>query len=89
MSRAGNRNRAKFTFKFSEHDSENKLDVLDEFIDWTKAKHLKSYIEIAEMLDITPNEAKKYLDLAKMPEYDSEVLKRMKEVLAQNRFHGL
>lgn len=38
------------------------------------------------MLDITPNEVKKYLDLAKMPEYDSAVLKRMKEVMAQNRF---
>ena len=41
MSRAGNRNRAKFTVMFTEQDSENKLDVLDEFIDWTKAKHLK------------------------------------------------
>ena len=33
------------------------------------------------MLHIEPNEAKKYLDLAKMPEYDSAVLKRMKELM--------
>lgn len=32
MSRAGNRNRAKFTVMFTEHDSENKLDVLDDII---------------------------------------------------------
>lgn len=37
------------------------------------------------MLDITPNEAKKYLDLAKMPEYDSAVLKRMKEVMHESK----
>ena len=29
MSRVENRNRAKFTFMFTEHDSENELDVLD------------------------------------------------------------
>ena len=83
MSRAGNRNRAKFTFKFSEHDSENKLDVLDEFIDWTKAKHLKSYIEIAEMLDILPNDANKLLNRAVLP--DDRVEKRMKEVMYESK----
>lgn len=70
MSRAGNRNRAKFTVMFTEHDSENKLDVLDEFIDWTKAKHLKSYIEIAELLNVLP---------------DDRIVKRMKEVMNDER----
>lgn len=79
MSRVGNRNRAKFTVMFTEHDSENKLDVLDEFISWTKAKHLKSYIEIAEMLDILPNDANKLLNRAVLP--DDIIVKRMKEVM--------
>lgn len=79
MSRVGNRNRAKFTFMFTEHDSENKLDVLDEFINWTKAKHLKSYIEIAELLSVLPNDANKLLNRAILP--DDRVVKRMKEVM--------
>lgn len=79
MSRAVNRNRAKFAVVFSKHESENKLDVLDEFINWTKAKHLKSYIEIAELLNVLPNEANKLLDRAVLP--DDRVEKRMKEVM--------
>lgn len=79
MSRAGNRNRAKFIFKFFEHDSENKLDVLDEFIDWTKDKHLKSYIEIGELLNVLPNDANKLLNRAVLP--DDIIVKRMKEVM--------
>ena len=71
---------------FYKHQGETPLDVCQKFRNWTKEKNIKSYVEIAEMLDITPNEVKKYLDLAKMPEYDSAVLKRMKEIMAQNRF---
>lgn len=82
MSRAGNRSRVKFTFKFYEHDSENKLDVLDEFINWTKAKHLKSYIEIAELLNVLPTDANKLLNRAILP--DDRVEKRMKEVMHEN-----
>lgn len=84
MSRAGNRNRAKFTVMFTEHDSENKLDVLDEFIEWTKEKNIKSYIEISKMLHTTPKEANRLLNLAVLP--DDRVEKRMKEVMVQNRF---
>lgn len=83
MSRAGNRNRAKFTVMFTEHDSENKLDVLDEFIGWTKAKHLKSYIEIAELLNVLPNDANKLLNRAVLP--DDRIVKRMKEVMNDER----
>lgn len=79
MSRAGNRNRAKFTFKFYEHDSENRLDVLDEFIDWTKARNLKSYIEIGKLLNVLPNDANKLLNRAVLP--DDIIVKRMKEVM--------
>ena len=79
MSRAGNRNRAKFTFMFTEHDSENKLDVLDEFINWTKAQHLKSYIEIGELLNILPSDANKLLNRAALP--DDRIVKQMKEVM--------
>ncbi len=83
MSRAGNRNRVKFTVMFTEHDSENKLDVLDEFIDWTKAKRLKSYIEIAELLNVLPNDANKLLNRAVLP--DDRVERRMKEVMNDER----
>ena len=64
-----------------EHHEETALDVLEDFVDWTKKKKIKSYIAIADMLHVTPKEAKKYLDLAKMPKYDSTVLKRMKELM--------
>ena len=83
MSRAGNRNRANFTVMFTEHDSENKLDVLDEFINWTKAKHLKSYIEIAGLLNVLPNDANKLLHRAVLP--DDRIVKRMKEVMHESK----
>lgn len=83
MSRAGNRNRAKFAVVFNKHESENRLDVLDEFISWTKAKHLKSYIEIAELLNVLPNDANKLLNRAVLP--DDRVEKRMKEVMHESK----
>lgn len=84
MSRAGNRNRAKFAVVFTGHESENRLDVLYKFIDWTKEKNIKSYIEISKMLHTTPQEANRILNLAVLP--DDRIEKRMKEVMAQNRF---
>lgn len=69
---------------WNERHEECPLDVLMDFKEWTHKQHLKSYVEIAEMLDITPNEVKKYLDLAKMPEYDSAVLKRMKGLMNES-----
>lgn len=83
MSRAGNRNRAKFSFKFYEHVSENRLDVLYEFVEWTKEKNIKSYIEISKMLYVTRNEAKRMLDLAVLP--DDRTVKRMKEVMHESK----
>lgn len=69
---------------WNERHEECPLDVLMNFKEWTHKQHLKSYVEIAGMLDITPNEARKYLDLAKMPEPDSAVLKRMKELMYES-----
>ena len=66
---------------WNERHEECPLDILMNFNEWRRKQHLKSYVVIAEMLHIEPNEAKKYLDLAKMPEYDSAVLKRMKELM--------
>lgn len=83
MSRAVNRNRAKFAVVFAEHESENKLDVLNEFICWTKEKNIKSYIEISEMLHTTPQEANRLLNLAVLP--DDRVKKRMKEVMHESK----
>ena len=81
MSKGTNNLAAKHCVIWYDHHEETPLDVLENFVDWTKRKHLRSYIEIGKMLHVTPNEAKKYLDLAKMPEYDSAVLKRMKELI--------
>lgn len=62
-----------------EHHEETPLDVLEEFVNWTKVKHLKSYITIADMLHVTRNEAKRLLDLAALP--DDVTVKRMKELM--------
>ncbi|WP_270335245.1 hypothetical protein [Streptococcus infantarius] len=70
---------------WNERHEECSLDVLMKFREWTNKHHLKSNIEIAEMLNITPNEARKYLDLAKMPKYDSAVLKRMKVLMNESK----
>lgn len=83
MSRAVNRNRAKFAVVFSKHESESKLDVLEEFIEWTKEKNIKSYIEISKMLHTTPQEANRLLNLAVLP--DDRVEKRMKEVMRESK----
>ncbi|WP_195978657.1 hypothetical protein [Streptococcus lutetiensis] len=81
MGKTANKRRAMYAVTFVETRTGTPLDVLMNFKEWTHKQHLKSYVVIAEMLHIEPNEAKKYLDLAKMPEYDSAVLKRMKELM--------
>lgn len=64
-----------------EHHEETPLDVLEEFISWTKKKHLKSYIETGKMLGIEPNVANKLLCMAKLP--DDVTIKRMKGLMEQ------
>lgn len=85
MGRFGNKYRAKYAVTFVETRTGTPLDVLMKFKEWTNKHHLKSNVEIAEMLNITPNEARKYLDLAKMPKYDSAVLKRMKVLMNESK----
>ena len=81
MSRAGNRNRVKFTVT-THSETESDLDVLNAFIEWTETKHLKNYIKIAEMLNILPADANKLMHRAILPEkINDEVAKRMKEVM--------
>ncbi|MCW8644609.1 hypothetical protein OQG70_04920 [Streptococcus macedonicus] len=84
MGKTVNKRRAKYAVTFVEQRTGTPLDVCRNFRNWTIKNKLKSYVVIAEMLHIEPNEAKKYLDLAKMPEYDSAVLKRMKELIHEN-----
>ena len=43
---------------WNERHEECPLDVLMDFNEWTHKQHLKSYVVIAEMLHIEPNEAK-------------------------------
>lgn len=48
MSKWSNNLAAKHCVGWYEHHEETPLDVLEEFVGWTKKNHLKSYIEIAE-----------------------------------------
>ncbi|MBT0896045.1 hypothetical protein KJR22_02630 [Streptococcus infantarius subsp. infantarius] len=79
MSKWSNNLAAKHCVGWYEHHEETPLDVLEEFVNWTKVKHLKSYITIADMLHVTRNEAKRLLDLAALP--DDVTVKRMKELM--------
>lgn len=81
MSKAANKQAAKHCVIWYEHQEETPLDVLEKFVGWTKVKHLKSYITIADMLHVTINEAKRLLDLAALP--DDVTVKRMKELMEQ------
>ena len=62
-----------------EHHKETALDVLKDFVDWTKKKKIKSYIVIADMLHVTPKEAKRLMYLVALP--DDVTIKRMKELM--------
>ena len=79
MSKWSNNLASKHCVIWYEHREETPLDVLEEFVDWTKVKHLKSYIEIGKFLSVTPNEANRLLCMAKLP--DDVVICRMKEVM--------
>ena len=83
MSKWSNNLAAKHCVGWYEHHEETPLDVLEEFVDWTKVKHLKSYITIADMLHVTRNEAKRLLDLAALP--DDVTVKRMKELMGNGK----
>ena len=76
-----NKSAAKRCVIFCKHQDEMPLDVLEEFIGWTKKKHLKSYIEIGKLIGVTPNEANRLLCMAKLP--DDVVIKRMKGLMEQ------
>lgn len=64
---------------WNDRHAECTLDVLMEFKEWTHKQHLKSYVDIAEMLHVTRNEAKRLLDLAALP--DDVTIKRMKKFM--------
>ncbi|MCO4558939.1 hypothetical protein Si096_01504 [Streptococcus infantarius subsp. infantarius] len=74
-----NKSAAKHCVGWYEHHEETPLDVLEGFVNWTKARHLRSYIKIAEMLHVTRNEAKRLLNLAALP--DDVTIKRMKKLM--------
>lgn len=85
MSKWSNNLAAKHCVGWYEHHEETPLDVLEEFVDWTKVKHLKSYIEIGKMLGVEPNKAKRLMDKAALP--DDEVIYRMKELMYEGENH--
>lgn len=70
---------AKHCVIWYEHHEKTPLDVLEDFVNWTKTRHLRSYIKIAEMLHVTRNEANRLLCMAKLP--DDKTIKQMKEVM--------
>lgn len=79
MGKTVNRRRVMYAVTFSEHEVETPLEVLDEFIDWTHKKHLKSYIGIGKMLHVSANDANRLLSRAVLP--DKAVCHRMKELM--------
>lgn len=83
MSKWSNNLAAKHCIGWYEHHEETPLDVLEEFVNWTKVKHLKSYIEIGKLLGVTPNEANRLLCMAKLP--DDVTIKRMKGLMQNER----
>ncbi len=83
MSKGTNNLAAKHCVIFCKHQNETPFDVLKKFIEWTKEKNIKSYIEISKMLYVTRNEAKRMLDLAALP--DDIIVKRMKEVMHESK----
>lgn len=83
MSKGSNNLAAKHCVIFNKHQDETPFDVLEKFIEWTKEKNIKSYIEISKMLHVTRNEAKRLLDLAALP--DDVTIKRMKELMHNER----
>lgn len=78
-----NKSAAKHCVIFCKHQNETPFDVLEKFIEWTKEKNIKSYIEISKMLYVTRNEAKRMLDLAALP--DDTTVKRMKELMYESK----
>lgn len=83
MGKGTNNLAAKHCVIWYEHHEETPLDVLEEFISWTKKKHLKSYIDIGKLLGVTPNEANRLLCMAKLP--DDVTIKRMKGLMQNER----
>jgi len=78
-----NKSAAKHCVIFCRHQNETPFDVLEKFVEWTKEKNIKSYIEISKMLYVTRNEAKRMLDLAALP--DDTTVKRMKELMYESK----
>lgn len=70
-SNGGNKLKAKHCVGFYE----------DDFIEWTHKKHLKNYIEIGKMLNVSPNKANRLLHREVLPE-DKNIVQRMKEVMS-------
>lgn len=83
MGKVGNKQASKHCVIWYEHHEETPLDVLEKFIEWTKEKNIKSYIEISKMLHTTPKEANQLLNLAVLP--DDRIVKRMKEVMHESK----
>lgn len=83
MGKVANKQASKHCVIWYEHREETPLDVLEEFVNWTKVKHLKSYIEIGKLLGVTPNEANRLLCMAALP--DDVVIKRMKGLMQNEK----
>lgn len=85
MGKTVNKRRAMYAVTLIERRVETPLEVLDEFIDWTHKKHLKSYIEIGKILHISANDANRLLSRAVLP--DKTIRYRMKELMYESKNH--
>lgn len=79
MGKVANKQASKHCVIWYEHHKETPLDVLDDFVNWTKEKNIKSYIEVSKLLYTTPNEANRLLNLAVLP--DDRIIERMKGLM--------
>lgn len=85
MSKWSNNIATKHCVIWYEHHEETPLDVLEDFVNWTKTRHLRSYIKIAEMLHVSANKANRLLSRAVLP--DKAVCHRMKELMYESENH--
>ncbi|MCO4573719.1 hypothetical protein Si079_01012 [Streptococcus infantarius subsp. infantarius] len=83
MGKVANKQASKHCVIWYEHHEETPLDVLEEFVNWTKEKNIKNYIEIGKMLGVEPNKANRLLHLAALP--DDEVICRMKGLMHNDK----
>lgn len=77
-----NQNKVKFAVTVDNKTDLSPLHDLNEFIEWTKKKKLKSYVEIGKLLGVEPVIANKLLHRSILP--DETISRKMREVMNED-----